>query len=57
MKQYETMRVVIKSKLTTYPIAGTVHPPYYVSKMFWPNTSGSTEVLHTLLQAGSVKCV
>lgn len=36
MKQYETMIVVIKSKLTTYPVAGTVHPPYYVSKMFWP---------------------
>jgi len=27
--------MVIKSKLTMYAIAGTVHPPYYVFKMFW----------------------
>jgi hypothetical protein len=30
------MIFVIKSKLTVYLIVGTVHPPYYISKMFWP---------------------
>jgi len=44
-KQYEIMIVVIKSKLTMYPIAGTVHPPYYVSKMFWPISIIQVEAL------------
>jgi hypothetical protein len=48
--------LVITSKLTIYPVVGTVHPPCNVLSCQC-NNSGSSVGLHTLLQEGAVKHV